>query len=216
MEYYWLNKKNNNKLIIFFAGWSFDEHPFKFLKCEDFDVLMFYDYSELNIGQIQEYDEYFLISWSMGVFCAYQLKDKLPKFSKKIAINGTPFPVDDEYGIPLKPFLLTLRHAEKGLEGKFYRNIFDTHEEFERYTHTQVKRSIANRVLELNLLYERSKNTPHSYIHYFDNALISRNDRIIPFKNQMKFWTGKAQTELLDSGHFPYYNFKCWNEILCR
>ena len=119
MQSHWLNKQNNEKLIIFFTGWSFDENPFKFLKCDDFDVVIFFDYTNLQPVQIPDYKKYFLISWSMGVFSAYLLKDKLPEFSKKIAINGTPYPVDNEFGIPLKPFLLTLRHAEKGLEEKF-------------------------------------------------------------------------------------------------
>ena len=215
MQYHWLNKQNNDKLIIFFTGWSFDYKPFEFLNCENFDVLMFFDYNNIEILPIPQYKEYFLISWSMGVFTAYLQKDKLPFFSKKIAVDGTPFPVDDEFGIPQKPFLLTLRHAEKGLEGKFYQNIFDTEQEFSRYLQTPVERTIENRVNELNSLYEMIKNTNVSYEGYYDKAIISKNDKIIPAKNQINFWQNNAKTELLESGHFPYYNFKSWNEILC-
>ena len=215
MQFHWLNKQNNEKLIIFFTGWSFDQNPFKFLKCDDFDVVIFFDYTNLQPVQIPDYKKYFLISWSMGVFSAYLLKDKLPEFSKKIAINGTPYPVDNEFGIPLNPFLLTLRHAEKGLEEKFYRNIFSCQKEFERYSDTPVKRPIANRVSELNSLYEMIKNTPLSYEKYYDKALISSNDKIIPPQNQTKFWTDKTDIKILECGHFPYYNFKSWNEILC-
>ena len=216
MQYYWLNKQNNDKLIIFFTGWSFDYKPFEFLNCENFDVLMFFDYNNTEIPQIPKYKEYFLISWSMGVFTAYLLKDKLPSFSKRIAVNGTPFPVDDEFGIARKPFLLTLRHAAKGLEWKFYRNVFDTEQEFSRYIQAPVERTIENRVQELNSLYERIKNTTVSYEHYYDRAIISKNDKIIPAANQINFWQNNAKTELLESGHFPYYNFKSWNEILCK
>ena len=48
MQFHWLNKQNNKKLIIFFAGWSFDYKPFEFLKSEDFDILMAYDYSDIS------------------------------------------------------------------------------------------------------------------------------------------------------------------------
>lgn len=216
MQYHWLNKQNNKKLIIFFAGWSFDYKPFEFLECGDFDVLMFYDYDKLELPEIPYYKEYFLISWSMGVFTAYLIKDKLPNFSKKIAVNGTPFPVNDDFGIPLKPFILTLRHAKTGLEGKFYQNIFAKTEEYNRYNCSAVERPIENRVSELNSLYERIKNTNLSYEQYYDKALISNNDKIIPAKNQISFWQNNAETELLESGHFPYYNFKSWNEILCK
>lgn len=216
MQSHWLNKQNNNKIIIFFTGWSFDYMPFEFLNCEDFDVLIIYDYNDLGLPQIPEYKEYFLISWSMGVYTSYLLKDKLPKFTKKIAINGTPFPVNDEYGIPLKPFILTLRHAKTGLEGKFYQNIFNSEEEYARYNKTQVERTIENRVSELNNLYSKIKSTEISYQNYFDTAIISNNDKIIPTKNQMNFWKGKADIKTVESGHFLYYNFTSWNEILCK
>jgi len=246
MQFHWLNKQNKEKLIIFFAGWSFDYKPFEFLDCEDFDVLTVYDYNSLKLSEtvpgsrldlaVQHANnhptsqslkpstdinslftskkECYLIAWSMGVFTAYLLKDQLPAFSKKIAVNGTPYPVDDEFGIPQKPFLLTLRHAKTGLEGKFYQNIFKNPEEYERYTKTPVGRTIENRVSELYSLYEKIKNTDFIYEPYYDKAIVSSHDRIIPPKNQMNFWKEKA--EIIESGHFPFYNFKSWNEILCR
>lgn len=218
MQLHWLNKNNNDKLIIFFAGWSFDYKPFEFLQCENFDVLMVYDYSvitdECDAIRLLNYNQYFLAAWSMGVFTAYQIRNKLPKFDKKIAINGTPFPVDDEFGIPQKPFLLTLRHAKTGLEGKFYQNIFNSTEEFERYMKNPVDRTIENRVEELQCLYDRIKVTEKTYEHFYDKALVSTQDKIIPTKNQLNFWQDKAET--IESGHFPFYNFKSWNEILCR
>lgn len=218
MQFHWLNKQNNSKLIIFFAGWSFDENPFKFLACENFDVLIVYDYSTIdeNIEKFTSYKEINLIAWSMGVFVAYLLKDKLPKFNKKIAINGTPLPVNDEFGIPVKPFLLTLRHARTGLEGKFYQNIFDTKEEFEKYSTMSVNRSIENRETELKSLYDKIRSAEINYSRFYDKVLISSRDKIIPTKNQINFWQNNAEIEMLESGHFPYYNFKSWNEILCR
>ena len=87
MQFHWLNKQNNDKLIVFFAGWSFDEHPFKFLDYGDFDVIIMYDYNKLDLPKIDfsNYKNINLIAWSMGVFVAYLLKEKLPKFAKKIA-----------------------------------------------------------------------------------------------------------------------------------
>ena len=233
MQSHWLNKQNNDKLIIFFAGWSFDYKPFEFLDCEDFDVLIIYDYntptskSKISVlpsrEDIEKYPQKYLIAWSMGVFMAYQMREQLPQFKKKLAVNGTPFPVDDEFGIPQKPFLLTLRHAKTGLEGKFYQNIFEKPEEFERYQATPVERSIENREQELKTLYAKIKETEilkqvqdDKFSTYYDKALVSNNDKIIPTKNQLNFWQNKVPVEILESGHFPYYNFKSWNEILCK
>ena len=119
MKAYWLNKQNNKNLIVFFAGWSFDETPFKLLQCLNNDVLMIYDYNDIEIPQVlnelSNYENKILITWSMGVFVAYLLKDLFKNFDKKIAINGTIKPVDNEYRIPVKMFELTLKHAFAGL-----------------------------------------------------------------------------------------------------
>lgn len=218
MQYHWLNKQNNDKLIIFFGGWSFDYKPFEFLECKNFDVLMFYDYNTIEMPlKIDRYKETYLIAWSMGVFSAYLLKDELPIFTHKIAVNGTPYPVNNEWGIPEKPFLLTLRHAKTGLEGKFYQNIFNSREEFERYMSSPVERPIDNREKELKSLYNIIKNFDINYEKFYDTALISKNDKIIPSKNQASFWLGCGTPyQMLESGHFPYYNYKSWEKILCR
>ena len=216
MQFHWLNKQNNDNLIVFFAGWSFDFIPFKFLDCDKYDIFCVYDYNEIsNLPDFSGYKIKHLIAWSMGVYTAYQIRENFTDFNKKIAINGTPFPVDDEYGIPLKPFLLTLRHAKIGLEGKFYQNIFDKPEEYSRYEKNPVKRSIENRVDELNSLYKRIKETPKEYTEFYNNALISTYDKIIPTKNQIKFWQDyNVLFKTLESGHFPYYNFKSWKDLL--
>ena len=216
MQYAWLNKQNNDKLIVFFAGWSFDENPFKFLDCENYDVLIVYDYNDISsFPQIGNYHNKYLASWSMGVYTAYQIRNSLPKFDKKIAINGTPFPVDDEYGIPQKPFILTLRHAKTGLEGKFYQNIFEKTEEYQKYIENPVQRSIENRVSELNNIYKKIQNTPKEYSKFYDFAYVSLKDKIIPPKNQINFWeTHKTEYQTLESGHFPYYNFTSWKELI--
>ena len=237
MRFYWLNKQNNKNLLVFFVGWSFDFRPFEFLDCENYDVLIIYDYSNIiqpkkdfvsdlpKLINVRDYEKSYLVAWSMGVFTAFYLRDILPEFTKKIAINGTVLPVDNEYGIPLKPFLLTLKHAKIGLEGKFYQNIFDKQEEFEEYIKNPVERTIQNRVEELQNLYEKIKNYEQEFkqtkeeilknsFKFYDSAIISKNDKIIPPANQLNFWKSKAQ--FIDSGHFPYYNFKSWNEIICK
>lgn len=216
MQYNWLNKQNNDKLIVFFAGWSFDYKPFECLDCGDYDVLIFYNYNNLEIlKQVQDdiisYSKKILITWSMGVFAAYLLKDKLSEFDKKIAVNGTPYPVDDQFGIPHKTFDLTLKYAETGLQGKFYKNVFSNEEFLAKYLETPVLRSIEDRVNELVSLNKLIKNTEINYEKFYDKALVGLHDKIIPTKNQLAFWGDIAQT--LDCGHFPFYNYKSWDEI---
>ena len=48
-----------------------DENVVKHLEPEDYDVVMFYDYNNLETDfELEEYEEKYLISWSMGVMIA--------------------------------------------------------------------------------------------------------------------------------------------------
>lgn len=219
MKSCWLNKQNNKNLIVFFAGWSFDENPFKGFEFDESDVLFVYDYNELtmpeDLANIKGYENKTLIAWSMGVFTAYLLKDLFADFNHKIAVNGTVTPVDNDFGIPVKMFELTLKHAEKGLEGKFYQNVFLNEKEFERYSKNPVQRPIDNRVSELENLYDLIKNTNIEYGKFYDFAIVSDFDKIIPPKNQINSHEkNNTPVVTLKSGHFPFYNFSNLKEII--
>ena len=215
-----LNKQNNKNLIVFFAGWSFDEKPFGKLVCDGFDILFIYDYNELNLPKelenLQNYEHKYLLAWSMGVFVAYEFRKLFEDFDYKIAINGTITPVDNEFGIPVKMFELTLKHAGTGLAGKFYQNVFKNSEEFEMYSKTPVQRTIENRVSELENLYNIIKMKDYKKAEsFYDCAIVSDFDKIIPPKNQIA--SHQKNNELiitLPFGHFPFYNFTSWSEII--
>ncbi|HIS36796.1 TPA: DUF452 family protein [Candidatus Scatousia excrementigallinarum] len=218
MQYNWLNKNGNKKLIIFFCGWSFDENPFKTLDCGEYDVLILYDYKNNELPlKILEYEEYYLIAWSMGVYIAYLLRDLLPAFVKKIAINGTPFPIDNECGIPQRTFDLTLKYVDTGLQGKFQRNLFKEETDYQKYLINPVLRQIPDQAAELKELKDFIINHTVSYQKFYDHAIISSADKIVPTKNQVNCWSKIAGIIMLDSGHFPFYSFESWDDILkCR
>ncbi len=217
MQYYCLNKDNNEKLIVFFCGWSFDEQPFKYLKCADNDILIVYDYSQLDLckEQFAGYKNYSLICWSMGVYVAYILREQLPKFSRKIAVNGTPFPIDDELGIPQRTFDLTLKYVDSGLKGKFQQNLFKNPKDYETFLLTPVKRSLENRAEELVALNNFIRIQNVEYSKFYDYAIIGDTDKIIPTRNQIRCWEKyNTPIKMLDTGHFPFYEFNSWVEIL--
>jgi biotin synthesis protein BioG len=217
VRHYWLNRAGNDELILFFAGWGFDENPFKSLDFGSYDVLMFYDYSangkwKVENGKLfdtEQFSTVHIIAWSMGVFIARDLKVN----GRKIAVNGTTRPIDDEFGIPKKVFELTLKHAATGLQGKFYKNACDTN--YERYLQNPVQRSIENRVAELENLYKLINTHPPTPSlrgeGAYDIALVGMHDKIIPTANQLAFWGDKAK--VLDVGHFPFYNYSL-NELI--
>jgi len=232
MQYHWLNKQNNDNLIIFFCGWSFDYIPFEMLDCGSNDVLCVYDYTSVchcaldtrsfdeiadnsfRVSAMTGYKNINLIAWSMGVYIAYLLRNSLPDFNKKIAINGTPFPVDDEKGIPKRTFDLTLKYVDTGLQGKFQQNLFKNPADYDKYLTSPVGRSVENRAGELVELDKFIKSRDIEYTNFYDCAIISDADKIIPTRNQIRCWDGQANIVMLDSGHFPFFEFNSWDEIL--
>lgn len=221
MKAHWLNKKNNDKLIVFFAGWSFDPLPFSSFSGDGYDVLFIYDYNDLSLPEeltgLSHYSEKNLVAWSMGVFVAYKFRQIFKDFHSKIAVNGTITPVDDNFGIPVKVFELTLKHAQKGLQEKFYRNIFLNEEGYLKYMLNPVQRTIESRVSELENLYNYVKNeVSASYEPFYTQALVSEFDKIIPPQNQTASHSvHKTPIINLPTGHFPFYYLKSnWNEVL--
>lgn len=220
MKCCWLNNQNNENLIVFLAGWSFDENPFKFLECKNYDILFVYDYNDFEspaeLKNLEKYKHKSLITWSMGVFAAYKMKDLFKDFEEKMAINGTVSPVDNSFGIPVKMFELTLKHATIGLKGKFYQNVFNSPDEYERYSQTPVQRTIENRVYEIENLYDLiKKDNGLNYEKFYDKAIVSEFDKIIPSKNQLaSHEKNNTPVITLSSGHFPFYNFSSWSDIL--
>lgn len=203
MKYKWLNKNFNSKLIIFFNGWGMDECVVSRLGFGEYDVLMFYDYNSLktdfNFNELDRYPEKNLVAWSMGVMCATLFDIK---YNKKIAINGTPFPIDNQFGIPEKIYNLTVKGFNEKNSAKFIQNMFNG----VNYL-LNLSRDIENQKSELVALKNYAANAEFKY----DKVLISSDDRIIPTKNQCAFWNIEPN---IKSGHFPFHLFKTWSDIL--
>jgi len=203
MKYKWLNKKQNEKLIVFFNGWGMDESLVKHLDSGEFDVVMFYDYNNLetdfDFSLAENYKSKHLVAWSMGVMTATLFN---LKYESATAINGTLYPIHNEFGIPERIYDLTIKgFNEKGAK-RFIQNMFDKECEL-----PQIERTIENQKSELSALKTYSANPEFKY----SKVLISRNDKIIPTKNQCTFWEIEPN---LESGHCPFLQFTCWSELL--
>ena len=207
MKYKWLNNTKNKKIIIFFNGWGMDENVINHLDCEDYDVLMFYDYNTLDtdfdFSLLNIYLEKNIIAWSMGVMVGgnYLIEQNLSPYLQTVAINGTLKPIDAEYGIHPKIYDLTIKgFNEKGRE-KFINSMFDKKQDI------LCSREIENQKNELIALKNYRCNNDFRY----NKILISDNDKIIPTKSQVAFWNQKPN---LKGGHCPFFSFTKWSELL--
>ncbi len=129
MKSCWLHKKKSRCLLVFCNGWGMDETPFTRLDSNEYDILVFYDYQDLQPDfevdlLASEYEELILAGWSMGVVVGQLLFQKNKEmFQKRIAINGTLCPIDDRFGIPRDTFQATHDNYNEATRLKFYRRM---------------------------------------------------------------------------------------------
>lgn len=198
-------EENNDKLIIFFNGWGMDELIVSHLKRDGFDVIIFYDYTDLDISypSFDKYKEKYVIGWSMGVMVSTLFEfDNVKKY---IAINGTLKPIDNNYGIPEKIYKLTVKGFNELSCKKFMDRMFITEPPIDKFSN----RTLESQKEELiNLMGIEGK------IVSFDKQIVSENDYIILTKNQLNYWKNPANIDIIKSGHCPFFEYESWSELL--
>ena len=206
MKHFWLNKTNTNKkLIIFFNGWGMDEKIVSHLECEDYDVVVLYDYNDLELDieslNLSQYTEKHIIAWSMGVMIA-TLFD-FGEIKTSTAICGTPFAIDNEYGIPERIYNLTIKGFSETSSKKFMERMFIEKPSIESFS----DRTFDSKLSELKKMLEYKPNTKFNYT----KAIVGTDDKIIPTKNQLNYWDNPIT---IHSGHCPFMLYKKWAELL--
>jgi pimeloyl-[acyl-carrier protein] methyl ester esterase len=215
MRTYIRRREKNNHLVVFFGGWGTDENMFVPLCTDDFDFIMFYNYSAdeaLVLPETKTYDKITLIAWSLGVWAAEYLISKtgiVPDLS--IAVNGTPLPVDDQFGIPLNVFEGTLNNiTEENIE-KFYLRVFGDKRTYLLNIDRVPRRTLKSLHDELRWMYNRimEQNEPCFKWTY---SVISEKDRVFPEKNLRNYWFKDKDTKPIVLP-LPHYFFHKWSSF---
>lgn len=220
MQFSWLINDNRQRLIIFFNGWSLDGNIVKNLDSSNFDVLMFNDYSDLKIeenilDEINNYGEVNVFAWSFGVWASSCVIDKIKNLKSATAINGTLCAIDENYGIQKRIFDLTLSNFSEKNYLKFFKNMFDVFED--GYQKMLPHRTSENQKNELIQIQKQSIEKKFlNSAKFFSRVIIGMNDKIIPAKNQLNFWSEKSKAKIIqvEKGHFVFDLFSSWDEIL--
>jgi len=203
--------KNNgkNSLLIFFSGWALDFTPLAHLFSDEVlsekDLLFVWDYRSTDFNfDFSQYEKIDVLSFSYGVFMS-QFVD-IPKIHSNIAICGTLFPINREHGISPKIFDLTLKTLNKENLQRFYQNMFNEENEFEKFM--QLNKNSQLNIENLKQELETIKALASKEINAerkFTKAFVSNNDKIIPARAQRAFWQDKINITQLNSGHFPFF-----------
>ncbi len=208
MEYKWINKQNNKNLIVFFNGWGMNERIVSSLGFQNFDVLVFYDYRNFELGEFNfsQYENKNLAAWSLGVYVCNNFYSQFSDFGNFVAINGTQKPVDDNFGIPEKIYNLTVDNFNELSCRKFMKKIssdINIQDYCSRNCNELKEELISIRDLKPNKFFK------------FNKAYVSLNDKIIPAKNQINFWEKEGVEVIkLDKMHYIFDSFKNWSDLL--
>lgn len=210
-----LHHAGNTELLLFFHGWSMDEHAVAPLASGGLDVLLLWDYTTLDTAFLSEtagYRKIHLAAWSLGVFAAAKLlAGRDIEFAGATAFNGTLRPVDAAFGIAPEIFRGTAEQwGGERARSRFFQRVAGGRSELESLP--LPRRSAESQQAELFAL-ERSaaEGVPENC---FRLAVVGERDRIFPPEAQKAFWKSVHTPVLpLDLPHYPFGEFHSFREV---
>ncbi len=221
MNYAFLHRKNNPRLLVLFAGWGMDYHLFSNLHHGAYDIIVVWDYRLLFdaptgntrpfgylLAVASKYQEICILAWSMGVYAAQQIMDRLPSaLSRCIAVNGTVNPIDDKEGIPESIYNATLDRLDATGWAKFCRRMLGGASRMAEMSDRMPKRPIEELEEELRVLGEGARRhstlLPHDR---WDMAILTDGDAIFPIENQRRSWRNNCTVEV-EGCHVPDFQW---------
>ncbi len=215
MRTYIRRREKNKHLVVLYGAWGTDENIFTPLCNDEFDFILFYNYSAdeaLVLPEMKTYDKITLIGWAFGVWAAEYLSPKTGiKPDLTIAVNGTPIPADDQYGIPANLIQGTLNNITDETIGKFHLRMFGDKKTYCENIDRVPKRTLKSLHDELRWLYNRTMEQKEPGFKW-DYALTSEVDRVYPSKNLEAYWKTQKNTKHIKLP-LPHYFFHKWNSL---
>lgn len=219
MKSCWLYRGQSDKLILFCSGWGMDAHPFTPVISHDWDVLMFFDYTDfetdIDISQLfEEYRDVVLVSWSMGVWAGQQIFHSFASgIRDSLAINGTLRPADDLFGIPEEVVKATHDKLDEKQRLKFYRRSCKDRALYHGFLDNQPRRSVESQKRELAALLKNVREMGSHEPSLYHHALVGNQDLIMPIENQLRYWPDDM-VQRVDGAHFLFYGLGSWENTL--
>lgn len=201
MQTHWLTRQpGHRRLLIVVLGWAASPAAAP-APPPGYDLLCLCDYRslcELDPADMAAYEVIDLAAWSFGVMIAERTCAHLP-LRRALAFNGSPLPVHDRYGIPVRSFRVTLNAIRKAGTGLFFERAYGG------ASHVPPShlpgRSIEELAAELETLHEAARQPRLSSLAW-SHAFIGSRDAIFPPQNLQAFW-GERGT-VFDAPHYPF------------
>ncbi len=207
MQQTWLRREGNTDLILFMLGWASTPNAVCHLELPGYDILACYDHRSLTPLKAEDFAAYrriYLYAWSYGVWVSEQYCRELPLY-RAVAINGTPFPVHELYGMRLRAIQRSMR-----MQARSGGNSFDDGSQAGiRYMPAGpfAERSIEEKLEELDFLAAQSREAASATLHW-DAAFIADKDEIFPPDNMRAWWNSVGLGTEFNSYHYPFGDFE--------
>lgn len=205
MKQIFIHRTGQPRLLLFFAGWGADEHLFPYTPPAGYDFLLCYDYTDeqFDYRLLEPYREIRLMAWSLGVWSAARtLACRIEGWERRIAINGTPWPIDGQRGIPPAVFEGTLAHFSEATLHKFRRRMCGSASMLQTFLGLGPTRTPESLRAELAALRDRILAHPELTDFTWDRAVIGGRDLIFPTAGQQEAWKDIPQLLLPDAAHY--------------
>ena len=194
------NARNNAPLVLMFAGWGMDETPFAdYSAPEGCDLALCFDYTTLDFE-----NDFFagrevrrVVAWSLGVWAASVAFGRVPALAnapQRIAANGTPFPIDDERGIPKASFDGTLTGLSDIALAKFIRRMCRDDATLAFFNARRPERPLESLRAELAAIREAVAAEDVDGAR-FTHAIVGKRDAIFTPRNQLAAWESSDKTD---------------------
>lgn len=210
---------DKTKLLLFFGGFYTDYNCFEEFDTKTSDILFINDYSNMDFEELRYFDftpytEINLIAYSYGVWAlnqAYLTKSLPPDINKSVAISGTFCPVHPVFGINERVFNIMLNALSMQTMANFEKNMLANSG---NDTIKKADRTLENLRQELITIKSQSGECPMGEGFNFDTVILTKNDKIFPFRAQEAFFENHPHKIILETGHFPFFEFKTLDNIL--
>lgn len=206
MEHIYIRYRGSDRLLLVFGGWGTDARLLSMPLPEDgTDIMLCYDYRSLDFDPslLSRYRGIRLLAWSMGVWVASRVLASLPlPWERRVAFNGTPFPVDDHRGIPVGVYEGTMHGFSDMVLAKFRRRMCGTPDVLRQFMEHAPGRGAGALGEELRALHAAVVCHADAHLLQWDLAVVGLRDRIFPPANQLAAWQGRAEVRTVDVAHY--------------
>ena len=213
MQSFFKNNHSQN-LILFFSGWGCDENQFANLHDTDDDILILFDYQDLNLEfDFTLYKTIDLIAYSAGVFVASILQKSFPPLRQKIAINGNPYLFDEKFGLSSQTINIFKSITLDNYLDFRRRYMVNSQEKYEKYNELQSLRSLESCQQELEALQKFYILYQKEILSDFDRAFMADHDPFFAFQAQQEFYGDKLRL-ISEAKHHVFFRFNSFRDIL--